>query len=122
MADKKPQPKVTLTAIGRIGKAPETVGAKGKLTKASMAVGQRVKDQAGVWSDGPTMWFDLLTAGPQLADLQKGQLVSVSGRLSMRTWEDREKATRYSYEIWVDSAEVISDPKVPDDSEFPVGA
>lgn len=121
MAGKKPQPKVTVEIIGRIGRPPETVGAKGKLTKASLAVGQRVKGQDGEWSDGPTMWFTLLTAGPQLADLKKGDLVTLGGRLSMRTWEDREKQTRHEYEVWVDELAVIGANSL-DDSEFPVGA
>jgi single-strand DNA-binding protein len=120
VAGKKPQPKVTVVATGRIGSAPETVGAKGKLTKARMAVGQRVKGQDGEWADGPTMWFGLLTAGPQLADLSKGDLVTVEGRLTMRTWEDREGSTRYDYDIWVDKLSMAANSL--DDSEFPVGA
>ena len=120
MADKKPRPQVTVTAIGRIGAAPELVGSKGKLTKARLAVGQRVKDASGEWGDGPTMWFGLLTAGPQLADVGKGDLVKVEGRLSMREWEDREGRKRYDYEIWTDKVENVSISL--DDSEFPVGA
>lgn len=120
MADKKPRPQANVTVIGRLGSEPGPVSASGKLTKARLAVGQRVKDKSGEWADGPTMWFDVVTAGPQLADLHKGDLVELQGRLGMREWEDREKVKRYSYEVWVNRAANVGNSL--DDSEFPVGA
>lgn len=107
MAD-KPRQQVTVTAIGRIAKEPET---KGKLTFTSFAVNQRVKD-GDEWKDGPAMWFDLKTAGPQLLGASKGDLVEVTGRLAMREYNGKNY-----YTIW---AEKLVNASI--DSDFPVGA
>lgn len=109
MADEKsskPRQQVTVTAVGRISKYPET---KGKLTFTSFASNQRVREN-GEWKDGPTMWFDLKTAGPQLLGAEKGDLVEVKGRLAMRDYQGKNY-----YTIWLDSLVNLSV-----DSDFPV--
>ena len=110
MADeqKKPRQQATVTAVGRISKEPET---KGKLSFTSLAVNQRVKED-GEWKDGPTMWFDLKTAGPQLLGASKGDLVEVTGRLAMREYQGKNY-----YTIWAEKLANLST-----DADFPVGA
>jgi single-stranded DNA-binding protein len=107
MAD-KPRQQASITATGRISKDTKAVG---KLTVTSLAVNQRIKKD-GEWTDGPTMWFDLSTAGPQLVEASKGDLVTVEGRLAMREYNGK-----LYYTIWV---EKLANASV--DSDFPVGA
>lgn len=114
MAGSKPRQQANVTAVGRLGSDPAPVTKGGKLTKASLAVNQRVKKD-GEWADGPTMWFDLNTAGPQLVGLSKGDLVQVTGRLAMREYEGKRFWT-----IWVEEATDLAN--VNEDSEFPAGA
>jgi hypothetical protein len=105
---KKPRQQVNAVAVGRISKEPET---RGKVQSTSLAVNQRVREN-GEWVDGPTMWFDLATAGPQLLGVSKGDLVEVKGRLSMRVYKEK-----VYYTIWADEVANLTV-----DSDFPVGA
>lgn len=88
---------VDVVATGRLGSEPKEVG---KYTAASLAVNQRIKDDDGEWTDGPTMWWDLMDGGDHLEGLDKGDVVTVKGRLSMRDSEEYGKR----FTIWVDKA------------------
>lgn len=109
---------VTVTVQGRLGGHPESRETKSgkRISNASIAVGQRVKNAAGHWEDGETMWFRLVCFGSDLDEMEKGDKVLVTGRLAMQKWEDREGNMRTSYEILVNDATLVTKPKPKADS------
>jgi single-strand DNA-binding protein len=93
--------------VGTVGKDPElnyTTGGRA-VAKFSVATNRKWK-QNDEWKEEATWhsiiaWSDL---GENVAaSLQKGNRVMVSGRLSIRSYEDREGNTKYSTEIVADN-------------------
>jgi single-strand DNA-binding protein len=94
--------------IGNLGADPEvrTTTNGGKVATLSLAT-SRQWTSAGGEKQEKTEWHRVIcwnNKGAQLADvaekfLKKGDRVYVEGRIEYRTWEDREKQTRYTTEI-----------------------
>jgi single-strand DNA-binding protein len=82
----------TVILTGNLGKDPEfKVSADGKgICNLSLAVGQRVKKD-GEWVDGKPMWFQVKFFGVQAEKIvdkfNKGNTVTISGRLAQSWWE-----------------------------------
>lgn len=113
---------VIVTVTGRLGGDPDvrTTASGKRISNASIAVGQRKKNAAGHWEDGDTMWFRLVCFGSDLDDLEKGDKVTATGRLTMSKWEDRSGEERTSYEILMgerDKVKLLSKPKAKRDTE-----
>lgn len=103
----------SIVATGRLGKTPES---KGKLSVASMAVGQRKKVN-GEWTDDITIWLDLVAFGDEFGDpgeLSKGDRVVVTGRLTMRIWQEKQHLG-----IVVEHIKKIGSPKAKQEAELP---
>jgi single-strand DNA-binding protein len=82
----------TIIITGNLGKDPEfkvTNDGKG-ICNLSLAVGQRVKKD-GEWIDGKPMWFQVKFFGVQAEKIvdkfNKGNTVTISGRLAQSWWE-----------------------------------
>lgn len=99
--------------IGRLGKDPEmNVTPDGTpVTKFSLAVDRYMgKDPQGK-PRNETDWFNIV-AWKGLAELverfiHKGQLVYVAGRLSMRTYTDREGVKRQAVEVVANDVQLL---------------
>ena len=90
--------------IGRLGKDPETTYTQsGKaVSKFSMAVSEKWNDSAGQKKESAT-WVPVVAFG-KLGELvgqylKKGNKVYLSGRLSVRKWQDKSGQDRYTTEI-----------------------
>ena len=94
--------------IGNLGADPEvrTTNNGSRVATFSLATSRQWTGQGGEKQE-KTEWHRVVcwnNKGSQLADvaekfLKKGDRVWVEGRIEYRTWEDREKQTRYTTEI-----------------------
>lgn len=94
--------------IGNLGADPDvrTTNNGSKVATLSIATGRQWTAQNGEKQE-KTEWHRVVcwnNKGAQLADvaerfLKKGDRVYVEGRIEYRTWEDREKQTRYTTEV-----------------------
>lgn len=104
----KPKQGITVVATGVLGSDPKSAG---KYTVARFAVSQPGKKVNDEWENRPSMWFDIMAAGEQLEGGSKGQYVTVEGRLSMGTYQDKPTFT-----IW---AEKVTEAKVEGEKDTP---
>ena len=94
--------------IGNLGADPEVRSTNNgsRVATLSLATGRQWTAQSGEKQE-KTEWHRVVcwnNKGAQLADLaekymKKGDRIYVEGRVEYRTWEDREKQTRYVTEI-----------------------
>jgi single-strand DNA-binding protein len=97
-----------VTLIGNLGADPEVRSTTGgqRVATLSVATSRQWNNAAGERQE-KTEWHRVVlwnTKFSQLADLaekylKKGDKVYVEGRIEYRTWDDREKQTRYVTEI-----------------------
>ena len=90
--------------IGRLGKDPETSATPSgtTVTKVSIAVGGQWKDSSGQKKESTT-WLSVVAFG-KLAEimgqyLKKGSKIYLSGKMSVRKWQDKSGQDRYTTEI-----------------------
>ena len=80
------------TIIGRLGKDPELKFAQsGKAwMPLNVAWSERVRNKAGEWGDGPTVWVSVRVFGKMAENaaesLGTGMLVACTGELKPETW------------------------------------
>jgi len=94
--------------IGNLGADPEVRSTNNgsRVATLSLATGRQWTGQGGEKQE-KTEWHRVIcwnNKGAQLADLaekymKKGDRIYVEGRIEYRTWEDREKQTRYVTEV-----------------------
>lgn len=94
--------------IGNLGADPEVRSTNNgaRVATLSLATSRQWTGQGGEKQE-KTEWHRVVcwnNKGAQLADLaekymKKGDRVYIEGRIEYRTWEDREKQTRYTTEI-----------------------
>jgi len=101
--------------IGNLGKDPEMsyTEAGAAVTKLSLAVNRRYKDQEGERRE-ETTWFNV-TAFKQLAELMntylhKGSKVYIEGRMTSRKYTDKEGIERTTWDVVANEMEML-DPK-----------
>jgi len=101
--------------IGNLGKDPEMsyTEAGAAVTKFSLAVNRRYKDQEGERRE-ETTWFNV-TAFNQLAELMntylhKGSKVYIEGRMTSRKYTDKEGIERTTWDVVANEMEML-DPK-----------
>ena len=97
-----------VTLIGNLGADPEVRSTNNvsRVANLSLATSRQWTDQKGEKQE-KTEWHRVIlwnNKGSMLADLaekymKKGDKVYVEGRVEYRTWEDKEKQTRYVTEI-----------------------
>lgn len=90
--------------IGRLGLDPETIpfGDNKSKVKFSLATNDYYKDKEGERQE-ETQWHNIVTYGKtaEIAEkyLKKGEEVAIAGKLTYRSWEDKEGKTNYMTEI-----------------------
>jgi single-strand DNA-binding protein len=97
-----------VTLIGNLGADPEVRSTNNgsRVATLSLATSRQWNSQSGERQE-KTEWHRVVcwnNKGSQLADLaekfmKKGDKIYVEGRIEYRTWEDKEKQTRYTTEI-----------------------
>lgn len=92
--------------IGNIGNDPEIRNLDGgkKMARFSLATNERYRSSNGEQKE-ETQWHNLVIWG-KLADVAekycaKGGEIAVEGKISNRSWEDKEGVKRYTTEIIV---------------------
>ena len=93
--------------LGHVGKDPEVGSTTGGTTAAnfSLATSERYKDRSGEWQDR-TEWHNLVAyaRGAEIVRdyVKKGAKLFVEGRLTTRSWDDKESGKKmYRTEIVV---------------------
>jgi single-strand DNA-binding protein len=101
--------------LGNVGKDPEIRSTAGglKVASFSLATSSRTKDADGSWQD-KTDWHNLV-AYDKLADIvqnyvKKGHKLFIEGRITTRSWDDKEFAGRkvYRTEIIINDLSLLS--------------
>ena len=89
--------------VGFLGKDPEsrTIENGNKVANFSLATSENYKDKSGEWQE-KTEWHNI-TAWGNLADraerLHKGDKIYLEGKLSTRSWDDKDGNKRYKTEV-----------------------
>jgi len=101
--------------IGNLGREPEMTYTEAgvAVTKFSLAVNRRYKDQEGERHE-ETTWFNVV-AFNQLAELmttylRKGSKVYIEGRMTSREYTDKEGNKRTAWDVVASEMELL-DPK-----------
>ncbi len=90
--------------IGNLGRDPETTTLESGATvaKFSIATSENYKDKNGEWQS-ITEWHDIVCwrslAERAASQLKKGMPVYIEGKLTHRTWEDKEGNKRKTTEV-----------------------
>lgn len=90
--------------IGRLGQDPEIVTFPngGKIAKFSMATDDSYKDKDGKKVER-TYWHNIVVRGGLVKVVEeyvtKGKEIAVEGKLTNRTWEDKDGNKRYFTEV-----------------------
>jgi single-strand DNA-binding protein len=101
--------------LGNVGKDPEirSTGGGTKVASFSLATSSRSKDTDGSWQD-KTEWHNVV-AYDKLADIvqnyvKKGHKLFIEGRITTRSWDDKEFAGRkvYRTEIIINDLSLLS--------------
>jgi len=101
---------------GNVGQEPEvkTLESGNKVAKFSLATTERRKDQKGHWVD-ETTWHNLTLYGKQVDTLEKyvnkGDRLTIEGRISNRTYEGKDGTKKYYSEIIVSDFLLSGSPK-----------
>lgn len=81
------------------------------IAKLRLACNSRVKGPSGEWTDGETCYLDASVwegkAEAAAETLTKGSTVTITGRLSQRSWEAEDGTRRYAYEVKVEEIAVV---------------
>lgn len=102
--------------IGNIGKDPEVITAQNgnKIAKFSIATDESYKDKQGNKVQ-QSEWHNCVSFGKQAEVIEKyftkGMKVMVEGKLKTDKWEDKEKNTRYSTNIILQTFEFLGKPQ-----------
>ncbi|MFM9945811.1 MAG: single-stranded DNA-binding protein [Bacteroidia bacterium] len=101
---------------GNVGKEPEvkTFESGNKVATFTLATTERRKDQQGNWSD-ETTWHNLVVWGKPVDVIEKyvnkGDKLSVEGRLTNRSYEAKDGTKKYFTEIVVNDFLLMGSPK-----------
>jgi single-strand DNA-binding protein len=100
--------------LGNVGKDPEVkfLPSGSAVANFSIATSERFKDKGGEWQD-KTEWHNLAAYG-KVAEIirdyvKKGSKLYVEGRLTTRSWDDKESGKKvYRTEIVVNDLSLLS--------------
>ena len=90
--------------IGNLGRDPEirTLESGSKVGKFSIATNESYRDKSGEWQT-LTEWHNIVVwrglAERAERELKKGTMVYIEGKLTHRTWQDKDGNERYTTEV-----------------------
>ncbi|MEO6347501.1 MAG: single-stranded DNA-binding protein [Aquaticitalea sp.] len=95
----------TVQLIGRLGQDPEIVNFSdgNKMAKFSLATDDSYKDKSGTKVER-TYWHNIVVKGGLVEVVEKyvakGKEIAIEGKLTNRSWEDKEGVKHYTTEIF----------------------
>lgn len=101
----------TITLVGRLGQDPAPVGDSG--LRLRLVTNDRVKnDVTGNYEDSQTSWWTIKVWG-KLAEqarhsINKGQELTITGKIYEDVWTDKTGTSRSTYEVRADSIAVTT--------------
>lgn len=104
--------------IGRLGNDPEktTFGENKTKVKFSLATSDNYRDKEGERVE-ETQWHNIIAWGKtaEMAEkyLKKGKEIAVSGKLTYRSWEDKEGHTNYITEVVANEIQMLGKKEAP---------
>ena len=99
--------------IGRLGQDPEIITFEdgGKMAKFSLATDESYKDKNGQKVER-TFWHSIVVKNGLVNVVEnyvtKGQEIAIEGRLTNRSWDDKDGSKRYSTEVVVNELLMFS--------------
>ena len=99
--------------IGRLGNDPEIITFEdgGKMAKFSLATDESYKDKNGQKVER-TFWHSIVVKNGLVNVVEnyvtKGQEIAIEGRLTNRSWDDKDGNKRYSTEVVVNELLMFS--------------
>ena len=99
--------------IGRLGQDPEIITFEdgGKMAKFSLATDESYKDKNGQKVER-TFWHSIVMKNGLVNVVEnyvtKGQEIAIEGRLTNRSWDDKDGNKRYSTEVVVNELLMFS--------------
>jgi len=104
--------------LGNVGQEPEIryPGTNQALARFSLATHERAYTRStGEQVPERTEWHNIVVWGRQAEVVEKyvhkGTQLYIEGKLRTRKWEDRNNITRYVTEVYVDTFELLAQPK-----------
>lgn len=110
--------------IGNLGKDPEVRRLEDGtvVAKFSVATSESYKDKSGEWQD-KTEWHDVVVwrglAERAESQLRKGYTAYIEGKLTHRTWQDKEGNNRRTTEVVANYFRVVSKPAEVNGTSYP---
>nr|HPH18041.1 single-stranded DNA-binding protein [Haliscomenobacter sp.] len=102
-----------VTLIGNLGRDPEARSLENgaMVAKFSVATSERYQDKEGNWQD-QTEWHEII-AWRNLAEraeknLKKGMMIYLEGKLTHRTWQDKDGNNRKTTEIVAEYFRIVN--------------
>jgi single-strand DNA-binding protein len=108
-----------VTLIGHLGKDPElrNISSGATVTRFSLATSERYKDKDGNIQT-QTEWHNIVLWRDQAEMaakyLKKGMLVYVEGKITSRSWDDKDGNKRYITEIVANSFKLLEKREHPE--------
>lgn len=108
--------------IGRLGQTPEVKKLDSGKTVAnfSLATNDKYKNQKGEWIEN-TEWHNLVAWGKTAEIIekyvQKGNEIAIEGKLTNRSWEDKEGNKRYATEVLVNEVLLMGSKSKTDNTD-----
>jgi single-strand DNA-binding protein len=99
--------------IGNLGRDPEVRSLENgaMVAKFSLATTERYQDKEGNWQD-LTEWHEIVAwryvAERAEKNLKKGMLVYLEGKLTHRTWQDKDGNNRKTTEVVADTFRIVN--------------
>ena len=102
--------------VGRVGKDPEvfTFENGNKKTSFTVATNDSYKDKKGEWVE-TTAWHNIVIF--RETKLQKGDLVEITGKITNRSYDDKDGNKRYVTEIVARTAKPLSGQRKADSEQ-----
>ncbi|HOY16773.1 MAG TPA: single-stranded DNA-binding protein [Haliscomenobacter sp.] len=110
--------------IGNLGKDPEVRSLENgaMVAKFSLATGESYRDKEGNWQE-QTEWHDIIVwrAVAERAEksLKKGMTIYLEGKLTHRTWQDKDGNNRKTTEIVADYFRIVKNSSGANGASFP---
>lgn len=110
--------------IGNLGKDPEVRSLENgaMVAKFSLATGESYRDKEGNWQE-LTEWHDIVVwrtvAEKAEKSLKKGMTIYLEGKLTHRTWQDKDGNNRRTTEIVADYFRIIKSGLGANGASFP---
>ena len=98
--------------IGNLGRDPEvrTLESGAKVGKFSVATNESYRDKSGEWQT-LTEWHNIVVwrglAERAERDLKKGSMVYIEGKLTHRSWQDKDGVERYTTEVVANQLRIL---------------